>query len=385
MSITERVYYAQPYLQSIQAKVLSIEGEKVVLDRTICYPECGGQPGDIGTLGGCVLYDTRKEGEDGIVHMVKSPSFHVGDEVTLRLDWEHRHFFMCVHTAQHALSGLLFRLHQIGTVAVHDGNEILTIETDQGSIAEDVCLHVEDEANQVILEGHPVHYEEMGHQEAEGLGLRRSIKVEGDVRLVVIEGVDIIACGGVHVANTREIGLIQYVTQEQIRGHVRLVFRVGKRAVEEIRENRTLIHSLCTLHSATREDLLPVEEQSEALLRELKSENARLKEALARKGLEGKSGVCIWDISGAPFDLKDLTQTLDGTKDLALCAYRKEGERFTWLMAFLGSYRSFDFNGKRKELLSSVNGKGGGRPPVYQGMGEGEPSLLTEAFKAVVG
>jgi alanyl-tRNA synthetase len=66
--------------------------------------------------------------------------------------------------------------------------------------------------------------------------MRRSIKVEGDgVRLVVVDDVDTVACGGLHVANTAEIELLHYYGQEKIRGHIRLIFTVGQVAREEIR------------------------------------------------------------------------------------------------------------------------------------------------------
>jgi alanyl-tRNA synthetase len=377
---TEKVYYEQPYLKELEATVLSVDGQNVELDRTICYPECGGQPGDRGMIGGCRLLDTQKGKGDEILHVVERPSFSVGDKVLVSLDWPHRFFYMQVHSAQHVTSGLLFTLFHVGTVAVHDGEKILTIETDQSSFDEVSCYKLEDAVNRAIRENHAIHYMETTHAKAEAMHLRRSIKVDGDVRLVIIDGVDTIACGGVHVASTSEIVLVQYVGQETIRGHVRLVFRVAENALEEIRLNRSLVGSLCALHSATADTLLPEEQRADSQAKETKAELLHMKEAMCRKAMEPMEGIVTWDISDEPFTLKEVASSLVD-KDLALCAVKKEGEKLYWLFAFLGKFRTFDFNGKRNLLLGDIHGKGGGRPPLYQGMGSGEPSSLFSSFK----
>jgi alanyl-tRNA synthetase len=381
---TEAVYYQEPYRKELDAKVLAIDGNIVILDRTICYPEGGGQPGDRGMIGSSRLLDTQKTEEHEIHHIVDKPTFSVGDEVHISLDWPHRYFYMQEHAAQHTISGTLFTRFSIGTVAVHEGEEILTVETDQNEIPLETCYALEDAINQVIREGHAIHYGEMSHEDAEKLGMRRSIKVSGPVRIVVIDGVDMIACGGLHVANTREIGLVQYVGQEMIRSHVRLVFRVAENALREIRHNRNLVEKLCALHSATPIDLLEVEQRQLDAYHTLKAEDAHLKLDICRSHLSTLHGVATWDITSEVFDLKDLAQCLDPQTDLALCAVRQEGEKLYWLMAFCGSYRGFAFNAHRTDLLGPIHGKGGGRDPLYQGMGEGAPEALFQAFSRVL-
>lgn len=382
---TEMVYYKQPYLKELDARVLAVRGNEVVLDRTICYPEGGGQPGDRGKIGDSELLDTKKTEEHEILHIVDKSTFSVGDTVHVALDWPHRYFYMQEHAAQHALSGLLFTRFSVGTVAVHEGEEILTIETDRKQMSPTVCYQLEDVVNQVVREGHAIRYEEMSHQNAEKLGMRRSIKVSGDVRIVVIEGVDTIACGGLHVASTREIGLVQYVGQELIRGHVRLIFRVAEKALCEIRRNRALVEAMCALHSAQPEDLVAVEKRQLEESHTLKTDLAHLRLDVCRSALSAFCGVKTWDVTGLPFDLKDVAQCLDGTHDLALCAVNAVSGKLYWLCAFCGSFRQFDFNAHRMELLAPIHGKGGGRDSLYQGMGSGDPDLLFSAFTALLG
>ena len=116
----------------------------------------------------------------------------VGDFCTLSLDWPHRYFFMKEHTAQHLVSAILFSSFSIGTVAVHQGDESFTVETDRGEIDEDTLLRVEDAANEAIRKNLKVWQDETDHESAEKLHMRRSIKVAGRVMLVHIEGIDVV-------------------------------------------------------------------------------------------------------------------------------------------------------------------------------------------------
>ncbi|MDD4574399.1 MAG: alanyl-tRNA editing protein, partial [Sphaerochaeta sp.] len=254
------VYYEEPYLKTLKATVLAILDDGVILDQTICYPEGGGQSGDRGKIGGSTLLDTVKGEEGVILHKVENPTFAVGDSVLIELDWDHRYHYMQMHTAQHIASGILHSNFSIGTVSVHQGEKILTIETDRDEIPQRECYALEDLVNRNIREGHPLHYREETQETAHKMSLRRSIKVANEtIRLVEIEDVDVIACAGLHLANTREAVLFQYEGQEKLRGHVRLIFSVGDEALSSIRENRALVDQLCTLHSARKETLLEVE------------------------------------------------------------------------------------------------------------------------------
>ena len=380
---TEPVYYEDSYLQELEAKVQSIDGRAVVLDRTICYPEGGGQPGDRGFLGESRILDTQKGEGGAIIHKVDRVTFKEGDVVKVRLDWPHRAFYMQVHTAQHMISGLLFTRHGIGTLAIHQGEEILTVETNREKIEEALCLQLEDEVNKAVLEGHGVHYEELTRAQALAHNLRRSIKVEGDdIRLVVIEGVDEIACGGLHVRNTREVELVQYVGKEMIRGHVRLIFRVAASAKREIRQNRMLLERMHALFSCRSDTLL---ESAKHLLDEChqaKGALNRLREQVARNDWALlPDGVATLDITDKPYALQDLVGAIDGARNLAVLAVCRNGASWRWLLSCTGRYRGFSFADHRAELLDPVDGKGGGRAPLYQGSATGDIARFFETFR----
>jgi alanyl-tRNA synthetase len=219
-------YYQNPLLSEstvrISKLVDSSKGPMVITDRTICYPEGGGQPGDRGWIGPATVLDTVEDAEGRILHYVDGFfTLEEGKEALMRLNWEHRFEYMQQHTAQHLISGILHSLKMIGTVSVHLGHDCLSIETDRFEIAPEDLIAVEDQVNEIIRQNASVSYEELPLAEAQALGLRRAIKVEGLVRLVRIGDFDIIACGGLHVQCTAQIKQVLYKGSEMIRGHVR--------------------------------------------------------------------------------------------------------------------------------------------------------------------
>src|SRR5580692_1527591 len=104
--MTERLYYRDSFLQEFDAQVLSCEPEgdrwQVVLDRTAFYPTSGGQPHDLGTLGGVAVQEVVVAEENKVVHYTSAAIAH--GPVRGRVDWTRRIDHMQQHTGQHLLS-----------------------------------------------------------------------------------------------------------------------------------------------------------------------------------------------------------------------------------------------------------------------------------------
>ncbi len=388
------VYYEEPYRKSLEATVIDITDEGIILDKTICYPEGGGQSGDKGFIGGCTLLDTVHGNGEEILHKVVSPTFAVGDTVLIELDWPHRYHYMQMHTAQHVASGIMHSRFKIGTVSVHQGEKILTIETDQDEIPTLTCYALENLVNRSIREGHPLHYREESQQNVQKLPLRRSVKVASDtVRLVIVEDVDVAACGGLHLANTSEVVLFQYEGQEKLRGHVRLIFSVGDEALLRIRENRALVDQLCTLHSAQRENLLEVETKlMEQVSRDryLLGKKSERVASLVLEGLVAHADTVkdvpfvLWEVE-EDIDMKQVASAFSQVEDLALCAAKVEGGKLLWLVGLAGKASTLmDFTSSRKRLLDPIAGKGGGKLSLFQGVGTGNAEHLFAAFSEII-
>ena len=140
---TERLYYQDSYLTDFTARVKAVHparerGEvEVVLDRTAFYPEGGGQPSDLGRLGGApVVAVVDREGE--VVHLVRGqlPEGEVRGEV----EWSRRFDHMQQHTGQHILSQAFSRLLGAETVSFHMGAEVSTIDLAVPSLSAGAAL-----------------------------------------------------------------------------------------------------------------------------------------------------------------------------------------------------------------------------------------------------
>ena len=107
--MTEKLYYQDAYATKFTAKVLECTEDKknwkVVLDRTLFYPEGGGQPADMGILGGVNVLDVHEK-DDIVTHTTDRP-LEVGAEVEGEIDWDRRFDLMQNHSGEHILSGVI--------------------------------------------------------------------------------------------------------------------------------------------------------------------------------------------------------------------------------------------------------------------------------------
>jgi alanyl-tRNA synthetase len=246
---TERLYYTDAYRRTFLAGVLAVvpapgppDGRAaVVLDRTAFYPTSGGQPHDGGTLAASPVVDVVDAG-DYVLHVLAPGAARpgIGVEVEAAIDWARRFDHMQQHTAQHLVSAAFLRTLGAQTVSVHLG-ESSTIDFDRASLSADEARAVEDAVAEAVYANRPVAIRFVDDTEAEALGLRRPAKRSGTLRVVEIEGFDRSACGGTHVRNTGELGPVLLRRWERAKGHLRVEFLAGWRALRDYRWKHALV------------------------------------------------------------------------------------------------------------------------------------------------
>ncbi len=237
--MTERLYYTDPRLVTFTATITerADDGRRIYLDRTAFYPTSGGQPHDLGMLGGYAVVDVVDEG-DRIAHLLAEPLRATGS-VEGVIDWPRRFDHMQQHTGQHLLSAVLESLVGAHTTSVHFGDDTNTLDLDRESLAEDQLRAAEHRANEIVLENRPV---AIAFEEAAAAqGLRKASKREGTLRIITIDGVDRSACGGTHVGQTGEIGALLVLGMERVKGHARVEFIAGWRAITRARRNERMV------------------------------------------------------------------------------------------------------------------------------------------------
>ncbi|HEY5739153.1 MAG TPA: alanyl-tRNA editing protein [Gammaproteobacteria bacterium] len=213
--MTEKVFYQDSYLKTLQSEVVEIVDNGVILAATIFYPQGGGQPGDRGrlTIGGreYPVSDTRyAEDRLRIVHVIDSADLgeiHAGDPVEMEIDWQRRHRLMRMHTSMHLICSLIDAQATGGAV----GETESRIDFDlQGQAIDKEQLTAE--LNRLVEQALPVSIGAITDEELErNPGLVRTMSVQpprgqGTVRTITIENTDYQPCGGTHVRNTAEIG-----------------------------------------------------------------------------------------------------------------------------------------------------------------------------------
>jgi alanyl-tRNA synthetase len=237
--VTERLYYQDCYLREFNARVVETDGLRVYLDRTAFYPTSGGQPFDLGTVGGVAVREVIDE-EDRIVHVMEKPLG--ATEVQGHIDWERRYDHMQQHTGQHLLSAVLEELFKIRTVSFHLGTEVSTIDVDAPLLTPEQLERAEERCAEVVAEGRPV---QITFEDASTtLELRKASERTGTLRIVSIDKLDRSACGGSHVRSTAEVGMVLTGKSEKIRGTTRLEFVCGNRALRRARADYRLLAAI---------------------------------------------------------------------------------------------------------------------------------------------
>ncbi|AIF70418.1 alanyl-tRNA editing protein AlaX [Palaeococcus pacificus DY20341] len=241
--MTVKLFYEDAYLKEATAKVEAVEvnGERirVKLDRTIFYPEGGGQPSDRGVIygEGFRIEVEHVEGKEEIWHegVLKGREPKEGEEVNLELDWEWRYENMRQHTGQHILSAILKRMYGSDTTGFQIFPDYNKIEINfDGELTWKHVLAAELEANEVVWSDVEVNVEE--HEELPedlvNILRKRVPDVKSRIRIVGIEDVDITPCGGTHVKRTSEIGFIKVLNfYKKSKNIWRIEFACGYRAL----------------------------------------------------------------------------------------------------------------------------------------------------------
>ncbi len=394
----EVLFYDSPYARRCDAVVLSAAtgGTKtkprtqVVLDRTIFYPAGGGQPGDRGILrqegAEYIVRDTVK-GDDGTpVHVLEGASRPtVGAVVSLEIDWNHRFDYMQQHSGQHLLSAALYRIADANTVSVHQGERYTTIEVDRDSILPAQLSDVETAAREVILENRPITSFPVSSDDLVRFPLRRPTSRTGEVRLVEIDNWDRVACAGVHVRSTAQIGNVQTVGSESLRGNLRLVFAIGNRAHRDYGKVRAAALAAAGMFSASIEDLPDRVHQALDEIRTLHGRTKSLARRLAKRTLESgrfaPDRPALLELGNEEDALFDaLVRELAEQGFAAACVVNRGSDKVRFAIIAHGG-NGLPVQKTVQGVIRDAGARGGGREPLWQGICD-DADRLARCFSA---
>lgn len=221
--MTELLYQTDSYLKEFDATVTDVTTKGVVLDRTAFYMEGGGQPADTGVLtdDAGTVYRVKgvKRISGQVVHLIEGAGRpEEGATVHGNIDWERRYELMRTHTAMHILCGVIWRDYEVkvtGGDMKTGGQGRMDFEFD--SMNKELAQEIEEKINVEVQAARSVSVDTLPREKANQIPdlIRTKINLLPDyikeVRTIEIEGLDLQADGGTHVANTEEVGRLRIV------------------------------------------------------------------------------------------------------------------------------------------------------------------------------
>ncbi|WP_276310385.1 alanyl-tRNA editing protein [Planococcus halotolerans] len=386
--MTEKIYYQDAGIMTATAKVKASgtdgKGNYAVLDRTCFYPEGGGQPSDTGVIGQTVIRDVQLI--DGEIRHYIEGKVEMG-EYEIAIDWERRFDHMQQHTGQHLLSAVFEDELGMATKSFHLGVERVSIDLDVREISNGQLNEVEQQVNSLIYSQIPIETEWVTQNQAAEMKLRKEPAVEGDIRLVKVADIDINACGGTHVHNTGQLGLLKIIRTEKAKTGTRVYFLCGHRAMKHFRLLQSVTDLLTKSLNAPAAELAGA---AAAVLDDRKEKEKQLKKlALELVKLEAESlkpdgNIIVRNYSGRP--IKEVQQlaklAIENHPSLYLLFIVPEEESVRFVCA-KGKNAAGDMKEILGEIVEAKGGKVGGTESLAQGGGPLDDNLevYSEAFQ----
>ncbi len=380
---TRELYYEDPHLARFTGRVLSCRpaqgGWEVILDATAFYPEGGGQAADTGTLGGVAVTDVFRR-DQAVVHLCGGP-LEPGTEAEGLVDYAARFLRMQQHTGEHMVSGILHRRFGCHNTGFHMGREGTTIDFDL-PIPPEALAQVEAQANQAVWQDLPVR---CWYPEPEALAemtYRSKRALPWPVRMVEVPGIDRCACCGTHVTSTGQVGLIKLLSAVSFRGGTRIEMVCGSQAFDLLNRAWQQNRQVGRIFSAPPEGTGEAARQAQALLERKDLRIAQLERrilAAVARDYAGAGDVVHFEPQLRPDTLRELAdaiaQTCGGT---AAVFTGGEDEGYAYCLVS----RTEDLRPLGKALNQTLNGRGGGKPPMQQGRVSASRQAIEAFFRS---
>jgi len=393
-------------LSQVQIQSLNLSSEVVVtpthyvvLDRTLFYPEGGGQLGDQGTLGKAKVVDTRIE--NGVIYHLTNCSIEEG-KISGQIDWERRRQLMDHHTAVHIVGGSARTIlgPHIWQAGSNKGGRYARIDlTHYSRLSRDDLDKIEDHANEIITKNPVVEKLVLDRAEADlkfGFDLYQGGPPKhSQIRIIKIGEHDVQACGGTHHDNTGEVAELRIIRSSQVQDGVeRLQIVAGETAREHARVQERLLNESSEVLGVSPDDLPSAVSRffdewksQQKKIESLEAEIVRLRTTGGGDGAVEKNGIryAVMEVGG---DMKAVMSMLSQlTRDhqnptLAVLGTRDGGGKLI-VASTEGTIaaKKHDANEILGAIAGHINGGGGGRPTMAQGGGS-NPDGIPDALEA---
>lgn len=386
---TQKNYYDSAYHKTLTTSVIEcvkIKGKYgVILKNTIFYPEGGGQPGDTGKIGNISVINTQIHNNQ-ICHIVEIP-IEIDSKVEIELDWERRYEFMQAHTAQHLISAILAKFWKIKTLSIHFSDNSTSIDIDRRNFDLEELQKLEIDVNRKIFLNSPIEIRWYNTQEEiQELDLRKIPKKRSDegFRIVSIEDIDYSACGGTHVDQLGEIGIIKFLKSTNISQGSRIEFVCGWRALKDYQNKVFQFQNAISLLQAPADEIYAnierIFKEREEMVGKIKEFEIKLVNYEKREIISSAEKIVDGNLYHHIFEnisvnsMRDIVNEIlvPNSKSVIIFANRDNSGKIALLFARNEQFLSEQLNMGQilRETAKKCNGNGGGRPHFAQGGGQ---------------
>ncbi len=374
------------------AKLIAVETigdmKGLIFDKTPFYGEGGGQAGDIGVIMSgkniiAHITDTQKPVDGLHVHFSSdADALEIGQTYNLQVDRHTRMLTMRNHSATHLLQAALIKV--LGPHVKQAGSQVTSERlrfdfTHLQAMTKEEIEQVENLVNEQIQKGHTVNASVMAMDKAVAKGAMALFgeKYGNEVRVLEMGGFSTELCGGTHVHNTADIGLITILSEASLATGVRRIeATTSETAIHHLSHRSSLFKKVESLFGDKDEKAIAKIENMMASLKEKQKEIEALKDKIQAAeskdlftAVEKINGVDVGIIeASADSDLRKLSDLfVSKFQNGAVVLYNKNGGVLVRRGAGVTKLNAGE---ALKEILTVVNGRGGGKPDMAQGSGE---------------
>ena len=369
------------------------DGYGIELDRTAFFPEGGGQYCDTGfiiTVEKTAIAVSHVSISNGRIIHLTNTHLNIGDAVKASINKEKRQRRMQNHSGEHIISGLLHSLYGIENAGFHmtegEVNEI-TIDT-AAPLDRQMLDRVEILANKAVLDNKRIICYYPSPDELSKIEYRSKTELEGEIRLVEIEGIDVCACCAPHVAMTGEIGPIHIKSFMKYKRGTRITAVCGEDALDYLRSTSSAASEIARLYSTRPEESLAAvlrrEEYIKEKLDELYKARQRILEyrmAEISAGIADKAkNICIFEDGCDAGLMRKLVN--DGVKLTNGCfaVFSRDGDVLRYTIG--AEHR--DLSELSALIRSKLGGKGGGKGNMITGYCTASDNDVTDFFTSLI-
>ena len=418
---TELLFYKDFYQQQTTAKLLKIlninNKINLIFDKTVFYPEGGGQPSDIGTItinnnkyqvtyaskiNNIVLHQIQIP-EDKIKETENKLQKEIGQEITEKIDWDRRITLARHHSATHLVVAAARKIlgNHIWQAGAQKGLTRSRIDLSHYKrISQEELNQIEKLANQYVMDNVEINIEWLTRNEAEkryGFTLYQGGVVPGDsIRVVKIPEIDVQACAGTHVPQTGIIGPIKINKTERVQDGVeRIDFSAGLAAIDSIQQDKTYLRESSNVFKVNNDQLPKTCQRfftewkaQKNEINKLKSEISTLKIQNMTDNLEDVKNLKILKekIDGDIKELQNIaTDFTDNNKADIVLLGNNDG-KIVGAASQKAITDGIKINEIIKEASQILGGGGGGRHNLAQGAGKNKEKMeeaLNKAFNMI--